>query len=307
MLHDLKRSERGHAAAGPARGGRVAGWWGRAGWAQRLLREPILHFVLAGAVILAIGHGYEARTNLYRIEVTPSHVAELSRRYALQYGAPPDPKTLDQIVRDDVHDEILYRQGQALGLDRDDEIVRRRVIQKSQFLLEDTRAPAEPDDADLARFYAAHPERYAAPPRASFTHIFFADGPAGEARARAELARLAPGMTRAPDQGDPFPDLYDFDRYDAEQIARLFGHTPLVQAVFTAPLGRWSGPYRSAYGWHLIRVAERTEPRKPPLAEVRDRVRTDYLQAAQDAANAAAFQRLASRFTIVRKDKARAP
>lgn len=305
MLHDPKRAEAARPV--PIRRGLLAGWWRREGWAQRLLREPILHFLFAGAVILAVGHGYEARTNLYRIELTPSHVAELSRRYALQYGAPPDRQTLDQIVRDDIHDEILYRQGRALGLDRDDEIVRRRVIQKSQFLLENTRAPAEPTDADLGRFYAGHPERYAAPARASFTHVFFADNQDGEARARAELPKLAPDVTRGPAHGDPFPDLYDFNGYDAEQAARLFGHTPLAQAVFTAPLGRWAGPFRSAYGWHLIRVAARTEPRLPPLPEVRDRVRMDYLQASQEDANAAAFRQLASRFQIIRKDKTGAP
>lgn len=303
MLHDPKRLAPG-GSEGPSLASRLKATWARAGWAQRLARESIVHFLLGGAVILAIGHGYQARTDLYRIEVTPQHVAELSRRYALQFGAPPEPRVLEQIVQEDLHDEILYRQGKALGLDRDDEIVRRRVVQKAQFLLEDTRAPAEPSEAQLAAFYAAHAERYAAPSRASFSHIFFADQPGGEARARAALAQLPADMARAPDRGDAFPDLYDFDHYDAEQTARLFGHTPLAQAVFTAPVGRWAGPFRSAYGWHLIRVSERTAPRRPPLSEVRERVRGDYLQAAQDDANAAAFRRLASRFIIVRRDQA---
>lgn len=311
MLHDPKR-DAGRAGSGrppgsetstgPLRGLRAA--WARAGWLGRLAREPIVHFVLGGAIILAIGHGYAARTDLYRIEVTPRHVAELARRYALQFGGPPDARVLEQIVQEDLHDEMLYRQGRALGLDRDDEIVRRRVVQKSQFLLEDTRAPAEPSEAQLAAFYAGHPERYAAPARASFSHIYFADERGGEARARSALAQLPAGQARAPDRGDPYPDLYDFDHYDAEQTARLFGHTPLAQAVFTAPVGRWAGPFRSAYGWHLIRVSDRTAPRRPPLDEVRERVRSDYLQAAQDAANAAAFRRLSSRFTVLRRDQA---
>lgn len=308
MLHDPKRDSRSEEAAGrapwalPLR--RLQEAWARAGWAQRLAREPIVHFILGGAVILAIGHGYAARTNVYRIEVTPQHVAELSRRYALQFGGPPDRRVLEQIEQEDLHDEMLYRHGKALGLDRDDEIVRRRIVQKTQFLLNDTRAPAEPTDAELADWYAKHADRYVTPERASFTHVFFADGPAGEARAKAALARLPVNATRDPDAGDPFPDLYDFDHYDAGQATRLFGHTPLAAAVFSVPVGRWSGPYRSAYGWHLVRVSERTAPRRPPLSEVRDRVRADYLQAAQDGANKAAFDRLASRFTIVRKDKA---
>jgi hypothetical protein len=281
----------------------LASWWAGAERVRRAAREPLVHFVLLGAVLLAIARGYEARTNLYRIEVTPAHVAEVARRYALQYGAPPEKAVLEQLVEDDIHDEILYRQGKALRLDQDDEIVRRRVVQKSQFLLEDLQAPPEPTDRQLSDYYAAHADRYAAPARASFTHIFFADERGGEGRAKAELASLPAGLTRAPDRGDPFPDLYDFEGYDAEQVARLFGHTPLADAVFSAPPGRWVGPVRSAYGWHLLYVSGRAPPRRPPLQEVRDRVRADYLQAAQGAANAAAFKRLAGRFTVVRRDQ----
>jgi peptidyl-prolyl cis-trans isomerase C len=274
-------------------------------------KEPLFHFAVLGFLLFLAGRSYQTRTEVYRIEVTPAHVAQLSRSYALQFGTPPDPATLEQLVQSDIHDEMLFREGRALKLDQDDEIVRRRVVQKEQFLMQNLHAPAEPTDPQLSAYYAAHADRYAAASRAAFSHIFFAVGPDGDAgaqaRAKAVLAKLAPDVTRAPERGDAFPDLYDFSAFEPEQVERLFGHTDFASAVFTAPVGHWSGPFRSAYGWHLIYVANRAAPTRPPLADVRDRVRSDYLQDAQDKANTAAFDKLAKRFTVVRADRRGAP
>jgi parvulin-like peptidyl-prolyl isomerase len=282
---------------------------------RRLIREPLVHFVILGAILALAAHAYQVRHDTYRIEVTPARIANLSNKYALQFGSPPDAATLQQIVRDDIHDEILFRQGVALKLDQDDEIVRRRVVQKEQFLLQNLTPPAEPTDAQLQAFYDAHPDRYVAASRATFSHIYFAlpqDGRPGgdaatEARARAALARIPKGATRAPDLGDPFPDIYDFAAFEPEQAQRLFGKTPLSDAIYTAPLGRWSGPFKSAYGWHLLYVSARAGTARQPLSEIKERVRTDDLQSTQDKANAEAFQKIARRFTIVRSDGKTAP
>jgi len=280
-------------------------------WWRRLAGEPLVHFLLIGAVLFIAARAYQAHTDIYRIEVTPAHVAQLAHKYALQFGGPPDAATLEQIVQEDIHDEVLFRQGKTLKLDADDEIVRRRVVQKAQFLLQNLSAPADPTEAQLRAYYQAHAAKYAEPPRVTFSHIYFAADKGGdaaaEARARAALARLKPGVTRAPDLGDPFPDIYDFSGYDAEQVARVFGHTPLIAAVLQAPVGRWSGPYRSAYGWHLLYVSARTAAGEASFDTVADRVRSDYAQTAQDAANAAAFAKVARRFTVVRADKPNAP
>jgi peptidyl-prolyl cis-trans isomerase C len=276
-------------------------------WLRRLLSEPLTHFVVLGAILFVCGRLYQQHVNTYRIDVTPAHVAELARKYQLQFGALPDPQTLEVLIHDDVNDEVLFRQALALKLDQDDEIIRSRLVQKQKFIMQNLHPPAEPTDAQLGAYYAAHADRYSAPPRTTFSHIYFSADQGGDAaaqqRARAALAKLGPGVTRDPDLGDPFPDLYDFSAYEPDQVDRLFGHTPFADAVFTAPVGRWSGPYRSAYGWHLIYVDARTPGGRPPLSAVRDRVRTDFLQDAQDKANTAAFDQLARKFTVVRDDR----
>jgi len=266
-----------------------------------VLKEPLVHFIAAGAVLFVAGRIYESQTSIYRIVLTPKHIAQLGNDYALQFGTQPDANTLAALIRRDVHDEILYRQGLALKLDQDDLIVRRRVVQKMQFLMQDLNPPAEPTAAQLQAYYDAHAGKYVRPPRATFTHIFFsADRADAEARARAVLSTLSDKTTRAPDKGDPFPDLYDFSSYEPEQVERLFGRTPFSLAVYAATPGHWAGPFRSGYGWHLLYVDARQPASRPALSSVRDTVRTDYLQDAQDAANRKAFDELARKFTIVR-------
>ena len=224
----------------------------------------------------------------------------------LQFGAPPDPQTREALIDRDIHDEMLFRAGLALSLDKDDEIVRRRVVQKEQFLIQNLQAPAEPTEAQLQSTYLAHAAFYTTPTRATFSHIYFSSdigGDAGaQARARKVLAGLNDQVKRAPNLGDPFPDLYDFSAYEPEQVVRLFGHTPFADAVFTVPPGHWVGPFRSAYGWHLLEVDTRSPPARQPLSAVRDQVRAAYLQDAQDKANATAFDKLDRKFTVVRQD-----
>lgn len=262
-----------------------------------MLREPLVHFILAGLVIFWIGEIHKNHTDLHRIVITPQREARLASRYALQFGTRPDGPTLRELVNGDVHDEILFREGLALGLDKDDEIVRRRIIQKMQFLLENVRPPAEADDARLQTYYRAHLNRYSLPVRTTFSHIYFSAAPQ---RAVAVLQHLPAGSERAPESGDAFPDLYDFSNYGREQVERLFGHSEFSQAVLSDPPGRWAGPFRSPYGWHLLYVQSRQPGKAKPFAEVRDQVRADYLLEEQHQANDEAFRQLERKFTIVR-------
>ncbi|MCW5761109.1 MAG: peptidyl-prolyl cis-trans isomerase, partial [Phenylobacterium sp.] len=101
---------------------------------------------------------------------------------------------------------------------------------------------------------------------------------------------------------DPFPDQGAYTRLSDEEARRLFGATELTRELGAAPVGRWSGPYRSGYGWHLVHVDVRDLAGRPPFETVRERVREDWLHDAQAAANAAAIQRLRDRYTVVRRD-----
>jgi hypothetical protein len=269
----------------------------------RGLREPLLHFLVLGFALFWAGHLYQQRTSTYRITETPARIAYLREQYALQFGSDPDATMLQILIRRDIHDEMLLRQGLALKLDEGDQIVRRRIVQKMQFLLNDTRAPPEPTEAQLRAYFVAHAAAYQRPAEVTFTHIFFADDPRRTVPPAQRARELLPtlnnvAINRAPERGDPFPDRYDFAEYDAEQVTRLFGKSELSREVFRAPIGQWAGPFRSGYGWHLVHVDTRRSAETVDFPSVRDRVRTDFLQGEQAKANEAALARLASRFTV---------
>jgi hypothetical protein len=273
-------------------------------WLGRLVREPLLHFFVIGVLIFVAAQAWRGAHDTRRIVVTPERAAELATKYRLQFGAAPTPAQLEGLVEAYIQEEALYREGKAMGLDRDDEIVRRRISQKVEFLQQDRGLPASPSDADLARYFDAHAASYATPVRTTFSHLYFSTDAVGEGPARARAVHaLAELKAGAPDVGaDPFPDLNAYSNLAESEAVRLFGDSELAHRLAAAPVGQWSGPYRSGYGWHLVRVDARTSAARPALADVRDQVREDYLHAAQAKANVQALARLKARYTVVRRD-----
>jgi hypothetical protein len=296
----------GRLARAPAIAGRLGTRPG-GGFTARLLREPLLHFALAGGLLFLAARLHASAVDQHRIVVDPARVAKIEETYRLQYGSPPSPDERETLVRAWIESEALYREGVARGVDRDDEIIRRRVIQKMQFLTQDLAAPAEPSAAELRAYYQSHQARYRTAPRVSFSHIFFSPDGRGDAGARAAaiqaLAALTPDVVRAPGRGDPFSDRYDYARMNAADATRLFGDAPMARALFSAPLGAWSGPYRSGYGWHLVRVGARTASDLPPFETVAARVRDDAMADARAGADARALAALEASYTVVRADR----
>lgn len=270
---------------------------------RRVLREPLLHFFLIGLALFLASEWHREASDPYRIVIGPERIETLANDYRMQYGVAPTPVQLKDLVDRYADDEILFREGESLKLGEGDEIVRRRVVQKMQFLVQNLHAPAEPSEVQLRSFYQSNKARYITPERRSFTHIYFSPDKSGDAAARARalavLATLKPGNGRAPERGDAFPDLYDYSGFGIDEATRLFGHSSFAYALFKAPIGKWSGPYRSGYGYHLLLVESDAPAALPPFANVRDRVRSDYLEAVQREQDEANFHRLKAKYTIV--------
>jgi hypothetical protein len=230
----------------------------------------------------------------------------LRAQYEKLWGRPPTDQELRPLVREFIREEVLYREGVAMGLDRDDVIVRRRIGQKMQFLIGDLAVPAEPGDATLAKYLEANRDKYLEPPRLTFTHVYFNTDHRGEkARADADAALAELGeRKRAPEIGDRFALSVDYAGKTAREVDQVFG-TGFGKQLLEAPVGQWSGPVASAYGLHLVRVLERTQPRLPDFDELRKRLRTDYSFETRQAANALALERLTERYRIVFDDSIR--
>jgi hypothetical protein len=214
-----------------------------------------------------------------RIVVTETQVASLAAMFERTWMRAPTAEELRGLVDEHVTEEILYRQALALGLDRDDLIVRRRMRQKMEFLSAELTA-TEPSEEELSAFLREHPERFAVPARWSFTQIFFSLERGGEARAAALLRELRDGTASADPAslGDPTLLPAAHEGVTELEAADRFG-APFAEGLAAAPEGEWHGPVASAFGLHLLRVVRREPARAPALDEVRDAVAREWAAA----------------------------
>jgi hypothetical protein len=270
------------------------------GW----LREPLLHFLVAGAALFAV---WEGRSNAVaaradRIVVSAATIESLAGNWARIRHRPPTAAELEGLIDDHIREEVLYREALALGLDKDDTIIRRRLRQKLEFVSEDVATQVEPTEAQLEAFLSENPDAFRVEPRHSFRHVFLSPGRRGATLGRDAERLLAalnrPGETaKAEEEGDPFLLAFEFDGASSEEVGRLFGGE-LAAALPTLDPGRWRGPIRSGYGAHLVLVQRRVPGRVPALGEVRDAVRREWMVKARRDANEAFYQRLRSRYTV---------
>ena len=271
---------------------------------KRLLKEPLLHFLLLGALIFALHAWSEQRHPAAnagaRIDVTAAVVDRLRAGYERQFGMAPGEQELRGLVAAHIREEVLYREALAMGLDREDTIVRRRLAQKMEFLTSDLAGAAEPEDAVVQRFFAENAARYTKPGLVTFRHIYFRKekrGPAGEAAAREALTALGKGASDET-MGDSFLHGYLFARQGHEEVVALFG-PEFAKELAAQEAGGWCGPVASSYGLHLVRVEERTAPRPMKLAEVREAVVRDLNDERRCTANREIFDKLRERYQIV--------
>ena len=253
---------------------------------NRVLREPLVHFLLIGAVLFGlytfIPLEHPAIAPSKEIRLSLDEIAQLTQLYQSQWRRPPTSQELERMVENKVQQEILYREALAMGLDKDDEIVKRRMAQKMQFLAEDVAAAREPTTAELRSWFEKNSAQFAQPPRLSFRHVYFSPDQRG-ARARDDaelaLAKLAGQPVDAKiarSLADPFM-FQDYYRDRApDYLAKEFG-PPFALAVAKLAPGSWQGPIESGFGWHLVFVDTAIPGRVPDFEEIEPDVRTAWL------------------------------
>jgi hypothetical protein len=272
---------------------------------MRILREPLVHFLLIGAAVFGlytvVGDAELAQVE-ERIIVSGGEVDRLRQLWERQWLRPPTAAELQGLIADHVREEVLYREALALGLDRDDTIVRRRLAQKFEFLAEDLATGRDPTKAELAAFFEAKPDRYRIPPRLSFRQIYFNPGRRAAVVQDAELALagLRSGLPEAAAVAQSDPSLLEeqYREQTPQDIEAIFGLDFTKDIVRLQP-DIWIGPIASGYGWHLVRIDERIESRMPALADVADQVRADWAYEQRRQANEAIYQRLLAHYTVI--------
>jgi hypothetical protein len=270
---------------------------------KKLLKEPLLHFLALGAVIFALNAWRErARpmgASAARIEVTAAVIDRLRAGYERQFGQAPDSEEMRGLVTAHIREEVLCREALALGLDRDDTIVRRRLAQKMEFLTGDIATAAVPEDAAVREFFEKNAARYAKPGRVTFHHIYFSKEKRSTGTEEAATAALAALQKGASDEafGDPFLHGYAFVERGPDDVIATFG-AEFAKQLAAQPTGMWRGPVTSSYGLHLVRIEARMEPRAVKFDEVRETVVRDLNDERRRTANTEVFERLRERYRV---------
>jgi len=267
---------------------------------RRWLKEPLLHFALLGVALFALYRLTSGQVESGgEIVVDAQRVESLAEQFGRTWGRPPTKAELDGLIDGYVRDEILYREGVALGLDRDDPVIRSRVRMKME-ILDDTPESNAPD-AELEAWLAANPDRYSAPARYDFEQVFFDPAEHGS-DLDAEITAALHALHVSPDRD--FIELGDATLLppamsavvDAD-VASQFG-PDFAATLAEGPTGEWFGPVTSAYGRHLVRIVAREERRVPTLAEVRAEVERDVLYERSQATSDATYERLRAGYEV---------
>lgn len=266
--------------------------------AFRLSREPLIHFFLAGAVVFALVSGRTADPVERRIVVNEVVVTRLVDRWVQTYRRSPTQAEIDGLIRDYVSDQIYYREGVRLGLDRDDEVVIRRMRVKMLAMASSVAETTTPADAELQRMIDTNPQRYASEPELDFYQLYLgADSVAVRETARILIARLSAGKP-ADMQLPPAPVGRYFGKMTPSQIAELFGDS-FADTLRDLPPGEWRGPIVSGLGLHLVKIDGKRKSAPPRLADIRQRVENDWRSAAVDRAEEDRYREMAARYDIV--------
>ena len=268
---------------------------------KKALREPLLHFLVIGAglfLLFSFING-PAVDKPNRIVVSKGQLEQLADKFSRIWMRPPSEQEMARLMEDYLRDEVYYREALALGLDKDDNVIRRRLRQKLEFIFEDVTGLVDAGDDELTAFMNEHQEQYQLPPQVSFRHIYLSYDTRQDINGDAAklLARLQAGEN--PEElGDQITLPSEFNLASQDAIERRFGDEFARQLV-AVQSGIWVGPVSSGFGGHLVLVRERVEGRMPELAEVREEVQRDWLLEEREKLKEATFHQLLENYEVV--------
>jgi peptidyl-prolyl cis-trans isomerase C len=275
---------------------------------KRCLREPLLHFLLLGLALFAVyAYMHRGRGGIEssrQIVLSLDELRQMDMYFESQWHRPPTPAEFQAMVEDKVREEVLYREGLAMGLDKEDTIVKRRMAQKMQFLAEDVAAAHEPSSTELKFWFDQHKDKFGLPSRYSFRHLYFSPDKRGKhaqedaAGALAKIAVQAEDSKLAAAQGDPFMFQDYYGDRTPEAIAKEFGPQFAVALEKLKP-GTWQGPVESGYGWHLVFVDSVIPGRTPAFEEMEPDVKTAWLAEQKRQAWQKAYGEMRAKYSVL--------
>jgi peptidyl-prolyl cis-trans isomerase C len=276
---------------------------------RRWMQEPLIHFLLIGAVLFA---GYtwltpsSSPSTSNRIELTADDVKQLQVMWMAQWQRLPTPEELQGLIETKVRQEVLYREALTLGLDQSDEIIKRRLAQKMEFLGEDVSAMGTPSSEELKAWFETSAAKFALPGRLTFRHLYFSPDNRGE-RAKQDADAALKSLSARP--GNPAPEVTLGDRFVdqnyfadclSEQITKVFGSKFSESLFKLTSSGSWQGPVESGLGWHLVWIETITPGRIPSFEEVAtEQLKSEWTNEKREETKRKAFADIRKRYEVL--------
>ncbi|MCM3872017.1 MAG: peptidylprolyl isomerase [Pyrinomonadaceae bacterium] len=275
---------------------------------KKLLHEPLVHFLLLGLLVFA-GFRFTSRNEAGepgKIVVTQGQVESLVTGFTRTWQRPPTNLELEGLIREYIREEVCTREALALGLDKDDSVIRRRLRQKLEFISDSVASQADPTDEELQKYLLAHADSFRAERQFSFSQVYLDPQKHGESLTRdvnrllAQL-RLAGSKPDLSELGDSLLLEQNFEAVPVGEVSKQFGEKFAAKLV-ELPVAEWSGPIESGYGLHLVLVSARADGSLPALADVRETVKRDWVNAQRSETNEKFYQALLKRYTVSIED-----
>lgn len=274
----------------------------------RLLREPLFHFTVIGGLIFAlyavVDDTGEAPADV--IVIIPERIDQLAAGFSSVWKRMPTDTELDALIEEDIREEVYYREALALGLDRNDTIVRRRLRQKMEFLMDTGANLLEPSAGELEAYFAANEQAYRLEPRLALEQIYLGNAPDQQTIARSLSALRSAPPTDPSALGERTLLPVQLGLSPRNAIDGVFGEG-FFELVLDISPGEWTGPVASAYGVHLVRILDNLPARTPPLDEIRDAVLRNWREAKAQEIRELDYAGRRKRFVVeIRRSDARA-
>jgi hypothetical protein len=271
------------------------------------LREPLLHFLFIGAAIYllygAVAEPVPEETDK-TIVVSAGEVEWMRTSWQKRWNRPPTPEEFDGLVQQYIRETVLYREALTMGLNKHDQVIRRRLAQKLEFLAKDLVALTPPTEEELVAYFETHKDRYQEPALYTFTQVFIDPDKRGDATLddaetiKATLIARGDAIENAGALGDDLMLQNDYPEKDRIEIQKLFG-SGFAKSLANLSAGQWHGPILSGYGTHLVLVSNIHEPPPPLFAELRERVAEDWKTDRGDELNEQFYANLRDSYTIL--------
>lgn len=274
----------------------------------KLLREPLLHFLFLGAgIFFFYAQFYASQENSeQKIIITKAKIETLANAFIKAKGRAPTADEMQKQLEYSIREQVLYREAIAMGLDKEDTIIQRRLAQKVKYLFNDLSIIDKASDKQLETFIQEHPSKFIKPAMISFSQIYFDPKEHNDSlnkNAQSLVEKLRKGTIKnSISLGDRSLLPYEFNNERKSDIISMFGNAFMTQA-FSASNHKWEGPFSSAYGLHLIYIHKKTEAQLPKLAKIRAKVQREWISMKQYEANEIFYQSMYKNYKIIIDDE----